>query len=150
MNNFIHRLDVVLFESNKLNNIIHKIYRDTFDTEWSGLLYKVGSGIYYHTDPEGAEFYVDKSATGRSEVKTYKPFNANNVLIVGLDIVDGKLPVVGGDFIEELIGKNSGDIGIDIEEAIPKIRELGFDAVIIAGETGDVPGVPVEVIDLRG
>jgi hypothetical protein len=106
--------------------------------------------IFYHTDPEVAEFYVDKSATGRSEVKTYKPFNAINVLIVGLDIVDGKLPVVGGDFIEELIGKNSGDIGIDIEEAIPKIRELGFDAVIIAGETGDVPGVPVEVIDLRG
>lgn len=54
-------------------------------------------------------------------------------------------------FLYEIMGEEDpsmvGDISTLINDSIPKLKDLGFDCVIIHGDTGSgVEGPPVEVI----
>ena len=114
-----------------LFNTIHSLYTD-YDEQWSELLYRAGNhGIFYHTCERGAGFY------GKPEAYEC-PINAKGVI---LDLDEDY------DWVSSL-DNNSDDFALIIEdEVIPYLRKLGYDCIIINGETGrEVAGVPIEVV----
>jgi hypothetical protein len=108
---------------------------------WTGKLYKVGEGNYYHTSQEGAEFYESED----KGVNEYDMLPFNRAIFIDLDEINHM------NFLEGLDPnlEDSGDIALFIESALPHIKDLGFDGAVIFGETGaEVEGLPVEVVDL--
>lgn len=124
--------------SNRVYRLIARLWLDEYGEEWSGKLYRVGGdGLFFHTDPAGARFY------GSDVVEYDLPFFKNPLLLDTDRHFDRILELSGLDEIE--------DVAVAIEAALPKIVELGYDCVVINGDTGaGTTGVPVEVVDLRG
>ncbi len=122
-----------------LPEIINNLYRK-YDDVWSGNLYRSGnSGIYYHTNQEGASFYGD-------DVKTFECPKLNNVLVVDLEDVGSmeKIAELADKTYDEFI---EDDIALGLEEVIPILFSNGFEAIVIEGETGaEVEGIPIEVV----
>jgi len=112
-----------------------------YPPQWDGKLYRAGdpAGIYYHVAGSGAQYYA--AATGEP-VEAYPYPDFKQVLFIDLD--------EDAEWIDrQLRGKSTGDVGLDLEELMPALRERGFDGVLLHGETGaDVAGPSIEVVDL--
>lgn len=115
-----------------------------YGESWGGKLYRAGTdGSYFHTSREGAEFYETPDAA----VEEFPIPSFSRTILIDMDNEDH----IG--YIHALMGVDDpnlvDDISTLIEEARPKLRELGFDGMVIDGETGrGVEGVPVEVVKL--
>lgn len=124
---------------------IKKSLKDYEDAQWNGKIYRVGpAGSYYHVSPEGAELY--RSIYPDNEVQEYDFPSFSKVALLDLDNEDHL------NFIYETSGVESemaDDISTLIEGLLPILKNLGFDGLIINGETGsDVEGPPIEIIQL--
>lgn len=132
------------FSHSNIKKVIKDAYK-YYGANWDGKLWRSGgdsglsSGTYYHTDIEGAEFYG-------SNPKEIPVPQCSKVAFLDLDNPSHL------EFVESLSSplEVMGDIALVIEEALPKIRQMGFDCLVISGETGrDVWGTPVEVVKLK-
>ena len=131
---------------------------------WSGYLFRAGpSGIFYHTDPEGAGYYAgphhpEHPEFGR-QIQAFKFPQVNNPIIINFDHMPGDpnlqgITTIGLLGLEEILGLDTDDPTAEhedpallIEKALPYLRKMGHDAVIIYGETGaKVTGVPIEFV----
>ena len=128
--------------------IIQQQISDFNEDGWNGYLYRAGGrGIFYHTSALGASFYG-------KDVKKYEPPNATKVMVIDIDAdtSSGSRSHIGLNEIGQMLDMTVDeileyDLAIAIEDAMPIIREEGYDAVVIVGETGsDVYGDPVEVV----
>lgn len=131
-----------------ITKLIKRLYLD-YDAEWAGFLYRASvesGGHLYHTDQEGAKFYLDNSP--QNKVRVYECPNIDCILLdtdSHFDVPtqqDGVL-TVGIPYLSKF-----GDINdwVNVmDDALPLIvKEFG--AVVINGETGaEVWGTPVEV-----
>lgn len=131
---------------NKLSSIIQTEISLFNDDGWNGYLYRSGGhGIFYHTSAIGASFYG-------KDVKKYETPLANKVIIIDIDEEIGNKRRIGLKQISKLINKTvdeiiEDDLAIAIEQSLPIIKDKGYDAVVIVGETGaEVYGDPVEVV----
>lgn len=123
--------------------LIHKLLLKYDDVEepWNEKIYRSGGdGSYFHVSQEGAEFY-------EQNVKEYDFPNFSKAILIDLE------NPVHLKFIDDLGGvldpNLTGDISTLINDILPKLVELGFDGVIISGETGsDVEGPPIEIVKL--
>jgi len=131
------------FSFSNLRQLIEKAYK-AYDQEWDGKLWRSGSsssllsGTYYHTDFEGAEFY--------GVPEEHKLPNCSKIAFLDLDNPNHL------EFIESLSKplEVMGDIALVIEESLPELKKLGFDCLVISGDTGrDIWGTPVEVVKLH-
>lgn len=134
-----------------IRRIIDRLYQQN-DESWSGYLYRAGdSGIFYHTDVSGAEYYqkggvqvyecpaISNALLLDVDSDNNKPANEDGILTAGLGFIAklNKIP------IDDLY---DSDWVIQMEDALPKIFSK-FDAIVIFGETGsEVWGFPVEVV----
>jgi hypothetical protein len=122
---------------------IKRLFRE-YEEKWDGKLYRAGpDGDYFHTSREGAEFY----ATSEFSVEEFPLPTFSNAIVIDFDN-DKHM-----DFLYSLAGVDDPcmveDISILLDGVRPKLKDLGFDCLIINGETGaEVEGVPVEVVKL--
>lgn len=123
---------------------IKKLFSEC-DEKWDGKLYRAGhiDGSYFHTSREGAQYYVNEE---HGSVEEFPLPVFSNAIVIDFDN-DRHM-----NFLYALMGVEPfsvDDISTLIDDARQPLKELGFDCLIIFGETGaQVEGVPVEVVKL--
>ena len=116
--------------------------------EWNKRLYRAGEpserGTFYAIDREVADTYSELLG---EPVGEFEFPDVKRALVVDLD--EGTLKEV-----ERYAGKkfkDVGDVALLIEDAMAGIKADGYDSIVIVGETGgDIPGTPIEFVDLTG
>lgn len=125
---------------------IKRALRDYDVSSWDGMVHRIGpEGSYYHVSQEGAEFYQDIHP--EHEVESMPLPSFSNAALIDLDRADHLefLYQIGDVKDPNLVD----DMSSLIDQILPEMRKLGFDGVIINGETGsDVEGPPIEIVKL--
>lgn len=146
--------------------LVSSLYKGYQSEPHSGKMYRAEppspaeglAGKYYHTDPEGVSFYEDLYGSKANAVDI--PDFKKPLLIdtdgsgiasakeLGIDAMTlDELAEAAGTTVDDILEEGIGEF---LEDALPGLKEKGYDGVVIHGETGpDLPGVPIEVVDMR-
>jgi hypothetical protein len=113
--------------------------------DWSGKMYRYGDvntdrATFFHTDPEGAAYYAPGNSANEIGVHDFDESMIQKPVVFDIDFDEDIKAMAEARGYRYLtpndIDTSTGDIALDIEEAMPSWEKEGHDSILIYGQTG--------------